>query len=135
MPLGMVNCYLLQIENRPCGCSKQWLVKVSLIKCTVDIVSIGNIIMQCFLFRRDPKSLVKPKKEEESNDEYNEKLKKVTPTVSRHLILIRHGQYEMKPDSDKNRVLTALGIFSYGSTCHCNAVKGVCGRTREFIHN
>ena len=74
-----------------------------------SLLLLINII---FLFcRRDPKYLVKPQKEGESNDDYNEKLKKVTPTATRHLILIRHGQYEMKPSEDKNRVLTALGKF------------------------
>ena len=84
-------------------------------------------LKQCSSFvsyRRDPKSLVKPPKNQEkegkngagSKDEYNEKLKKATPKATRHLILIRHGQYEMDPESDKNRVLTALGNNSFFTT-------------------
>ncbi len=64
-------------------------------------------------YRRDPKSLVKPPKNKPENyeqtDDYKEKVKEKTPTASRHLILIRHGQYDMEPDSDKGRILTALG--------------------------
>ena len=45
----------------------------------------------------------------ESKDEYNERLKKATPTATRHLYLIRHGQYNMSADSDDGRGLTLLG--------------------------
>ena len=62
-------------------------------------------------YRREPKCLVKPQKSDESNDDYNERLKKAKSTASRNLILIRHGQYEMGPSDDKNRVLTLLGKY------------------------
>ncbi len=69
--------------------------------------------LHCFFSRRDPKSLVKPPRNKSENfeqtDDCKEELKKKTPTASRHLILIRHGQYDMDPDSDKGRILTALG--------------------------
>ena len=64
--------------------------------------------------RRDPKSLVKPKKRSEipeaSNPEYADEIKKLTPKASRHLYLIRHGQYNMKADDDTGRDLTKLGM-------------------------
>ena len=31
------------------------------------------------------------------------------PTATRHLILVRHGQYMMESDDDKDRVLTEIG--------------------------
>ena len=40
------------------------------------------------------------------------------PTARRHLLLIRHGQYNMDADSDLGRKLTELGR-SYGSISSC----------------
>jgi hypothetical protein len=63
--------------------------------------------------RRDPKSLVKPLKKTEVPDaslpEYADAIKKHTPTASRHLYLIRHGQYNLKAEQDSGRDLTQLG--------------------------
>ena len=69
--------------------------------------------MYTYTFRREPKALVKPPKREteESNEEYAEELKKKTPKATRHLILIRHGQYVDTADTDEGRILTALGIL------------------------
>lgn len=69
-----------------------------------------NII--CFSYSREPSSLVKPLKasatpEEENN--YNEKLEAVKPKAVRHLILIRHGQYNLDGITDADRYLTELG--------------------------
>ncbi|KAL4223547.1 hypothetical protein ACF0H5_017018 [Mactra antiquata] len=61
--------------------------------------------------RREPSSLVKPLKESATDEEklkHEEDLKKV-PTASRHLILIRHGQYHDKEKLDIDRKLTVLG--------------------------
>ncbi|XP_076369479.1 phosphoglycerate mutase 5 isoform X1 [Tachypleus tridentatus] len=60
--------------------------------------------------RRDPHSLVKPPKNGDplEQNRYNVQLVKATPKASRHLILIRHGQYIMAND-DCNRKLTELG--------------------------
>lgn len=61
---------------------------------------------------RDPFSLVKPlKKHHDLNEEnvFNEKLEKVKPKAIRHLILIRHGQYNMEGASDAQRILTEIG--------------------------
>lgn len=49
---------------------------------------------------RDPKALVKPLKGQSEpspaeENKLNEKLEKVKPTAIRHLILIRHGQYNL----------------------------------------
>ena len=61
--------------------------------------------------KRDPQSLVKPLKPNNSEEEleaYQEKIQAATPTARRTYILVRHGQYEMK-DNDEGRILTPLG--------------------------
>ena len=61
---------------------------------------------------RDPKSLVKPLKDESKPDAqnlYNEALEAKKPKANRHLILIRHGQYNIDGLTDSNRYLTELG--------------------------
>lgn len=59
--------------------------------------------------RRDPASLVPPSKSRIDNDEKSEKLsKQVRPTATRHLLLIRHGQYNLGGASDEEKTLTQL---------------------------
>ncbi|CAL1537359.1 unnamed protein product [Lymnaea stagnalis] len=61
--------------------------------------------------RREPASLLPPPKgnsDEELND-YNRQLKNNTPVASRHLLLIRHGQYFDNATNDKDRFLTSIG--------------------------
>lgn len=67
-----------------------------------------------FLFwnSREPTSLVKPLKAKatpEEENKYNERLEAVKPTAVRHLILIRHGQYNLDGVTDSDRFLTELG--------------------------
>uniref|UniRef100_A0A0B6ZG88 Serine/threonine-protein phosphatase PGAM5, mitochondrial n=1 Tax=Arion vulgaris TaxID=1028688 RepID=A0A0B6ZG88_9EUPU len=60
--------------------------------------------------RRDPHSLVPPPKGSGDGDsDYNKQLKAHTPTASRHILLIRHGQYFDNAAIDKERFLTSLG--------------------------
>ncbi|KAL3244283.1 hypothetical protein MRX96_018905 [Rhipicephalus microplus] len=40
---------------------------------------------------------------------YNEELQKAKPTATRYLYIIRHGQYNMRGESDKDFTLTELG--------------------------
>ena len=65
------------------------------------------------LSRRDPESLVCPLdgtdhslSELESRHSMVEALK---PTVTRKLVLVRHGQYNTEGEEDKERYLTDLG--------------------------
>ena len=63
-------------------------------------------------FRRDPQFRVKPPKEtanDADRENYNNKVKEATPTASRHLLFIRHGQYNLEGTKDAERYLTALG--------------------------
>lgn len=55
--------------------------------------------------------MVNPKKVSKGDDNYESKLEEQTPTATRHLILIRHGQYNTNGDTDKERILTELGIL------------------------
>lgn len=61
--------------------------------------------------RRDPECCVKPPKGRsvEEQNKYNEALQQARPTATRHLYLIRHGQYVLKGDTDRELVLTELG--------------------------
>lgn len=61
--------------------------------------------------RREPFALINPKKIENVLDEneYNEKLEAVTPKAFRHIILIRHGQYNLGGSTDEERILTDKG--------------------------
>jgi serine/threonine-protein phosphatase PGAM5 len=61
---------------------------------------------------RDPKSMLKPIKDDAPPDAqnlYNEALEMKKPKATRHLILIRHGQYNMEGNTDAERYLTELG--------------------------
>lgn len=61
---------------------------------------------------RDPSSLIKPirsKATPEQENQYNERLEAVKPTAVRHLILIRHGQYNLDGETDGDRFLTEVG--------------------------
>jgi serine/threonine-protein phosphatase PGAM5 len=61
---------------------------------------------------RAPTSLVKPLKDgasPEKENEHNQQLEKNTGKALRHIILIRHGQYNLKGLQDKDRYLTDLG--------------------------
>ncbi|XP_058130150.1 serine/threonine-protein phosphatase Pgam5, mitochondrial [Anopheles ziemanni] len=61
---------------------------------------------------RDPKSLVKPLKkvdDPEAQNAYNKAVELVKGRATRHLILVRHGQYNLDGATDAERTLTALG--------------------------
>ncbi|XP_045611943.1 serine/threonine-protein phosphatase PGAM5, mitochondrial isoform X2 [Procambarus clarkii] len=63
--------------------------------------------------RREPQSLVKPHNlKHDANNNVNdieERFEKVRATASRHLIFIRHGQYNLDGATDSERYLTQLG--------------------------
>ncbi|ODN02622.1 Serine/threonine-protein phosphatase PGAM5, mitochondrial [Orchesella cincta] len=69
--------------------------------------------------KREPYSLLKPPKRSKSSgdpgsgssgdEDIMEKLEKKRAKAIRHIVLIRHGQYNMKGTNDKERYLTALG--------------------------
>ncbi|XP_008548399.1 serine/threonine-protein phosphatase PGAM5, mitochondrial [Microplitis demolitor] len=67
---------------------------------------------------RDPKSLIKPRKLESITDdnEYNAEIEAHTPRTTRHLLLIRHGQYNLNGSTDAERTLTELGRNQAAST-------------------
>lgn len=68
---------------------------------------------------REPPSLVKPLKGTATatqENEYNAKLEAAKPTAVRHLILIRHGQYNLKGATDADRYLTEVGRLQAGYT-------------------
>ena len=66
----------------------------------------------CCYYSREPSSIVKPLKANASVEEqnkYNEKLQKAKPKAVRHLILVRHGQYNTSGVNDQQRYLTEMG--------------------------
>lgn len=72
----------------------------------------------CFMSRREPYSLLKPPKKTkkdaelpvEDEDKVVEQLEKKKSRVIRHIIMIRHGQYNLKGSCDDERSLSPLGI-------------------------
>lgn len=61
---------------------------------------------------RSPTSIIKPLTHNHSPSQenvHNEKLEKHKPKAIRHLLLIRHGQYNLDGATDKERILTELG--------------------------
>lgn len=62
--------------------------------------------------RQEPKSLVKPVDPNNSKlqNEYNEKIENKKSRATRHIFLIRHGQYNLKGETDEERTLTELGM-------------------------
>lgn len=66
----------------------------------------------CKFSRREPKSLVKPPvdpKDYKSQNKYNQKIKDKTSNATRNIYLIRHGQYDLKGETDIEKKLTELG--------------------------
>ena len=62
--------------------------------------------------KRDPSNLINPsklQKLENDSDQSIQLLNEYTPCASRHLIFIRHGQYNNQHKDDKKRTLTQLG--------------------------
>lgn len=56
--------------------------------------------------------MIKPAKNEDDvleQNRVNEEKEKLKPTAYRHLLLIRHGQYEITAKNDEDRKLTSLG--------------------------
>lgn len=60
--------------------------------------------------RREPAHLVKPSDGGEDDVRFKRELEEKKPTATRHLFLIRHGQYNMAGKQDIERVLTEKGI-------------------------
>ena len=62
--------------------------------------------------KRDPASIVPPSKStlqtEEEIKKQNQQPSLARPTATRHLLLIRHGQYNLKGVTDEERMLTPL---------------------------
>ncbi|XP_077996034.1 serine/threonine-protein phosphatase PGAM5, mitochondrial-like isoform X2 [Glandiceps talaboti] len=69
--------------------------------------------------KRDPGSLVKPVTkvtELDTGETHKEKLENAKSTATRHLFLIRHGQYDMSSHIDEDRKLTELGKLQADKT-------------------
>lgn len=62
--------------------------------------------------KRDPASLIPPPRSpimtEDELKKHNQNMSKVKPTATRHLLLIRHGQYNLKGATDADRTLTPM---------------------------
>lgn len=59
--------------------------------------------------KRDPSSLVNGKRKESAGDSGSPDVENSKPKATRYICLIRHSQYNLKGDGDKERILTALG--------------------------
>jgi len=65
--------------------------------------------------------LTKSKKKHPSTnkDASDDSVVQKKPTASRHLLLVRHGQYNVDGETDNKRTLTPLGWFCYGVKLPC----------------
>ena len=61
------------------------------------------------MFRRNPASILESKGISEEDKGYQNELEKLIPKSTRHIFLIRHGQYNLDGATDKDRYLTPLG--------------------------
>ncbi|CAL4129168.1 unnamed protein product, partial [Meganyctiphanes norvegica] len=99
-----------------------WVIGQKIDKISVFLVwKIANLNQLQDWDKREPTSLLKPlnknKRDLNNNSENtansvthdHERLDKVKPTASRHLIFIRHGQYNLEGAADADRYLTLLG--------------------------
>ncbi|XP_051981792.1 serine/threonine-protein phosphatase PGAM5, mitochondrial isoform X1 [Xyrauchen texanus] len=59
--------------------------------------------------RRDPSSMVNGKRKESAGDNGSPDTENNIPKATRHIFLIRHCQYNLNGNGDKERVLTPLG--------------------------
>ncbi|XP_026104271.1 serine/threonine-protein phosphatase PGAM5, mitochondrial isoform X2 [Carassius auratus] len=59
--------------------------------------------------KRDPSSMVNGKRKECAGDNGSPDVENNKPKATRHIFLIRHSQYNLKGDGDKERILTPLG--------------------------
>lgn len=62
-----------------------------------------------FCHRRDPSHMVSPSKGGEDDIRHRRDLEIVEPKAVRHLLLIRHGQYNLDGATDKEMILTTKG--------------------------
>lgn len=79
---------------------------------TPDILFQPSVKWNCNWDKREVASLIKPCKDEDDSsdqDKIKEQKDKLFPTATRHIFLIRHGQYEDWKNDDKDRKLTPLG--------------------------
>lgn len=60
--------------------------------------------------RREPSFMVKPPEGGDDNERFKREVDEKRPTATRHLFLVRHGQYNMAGKCDAERVLTETGI-------------------------
>lgn len=75
--------------------------------------------------KRDPSSLVNGKRKESAGDSGSPDAENSKPKATRHIFLIRHSQYNLKGDGDKERILTALGREQAEYTGHRLAALGL----------
>ncbi|KAJ8285998.1 hypothetical protein GJAV_G00033340 [Gymnothorax javanicus] len=59
--------------------------------------------------KRDPSCLVNTKKKESASDDPNPESENSKPKATRNIFLIRHSQYNLNGNGDKEKILTPLG--------------------------
>lgn len=59
--------------------------------------------------RRDPSSMLSPRRKERIGEENGAEVENNKPRATRHIFLIRHSQYNLNGNGDKERTLTPLG--------------------------
>ncbi|KAM9446931.1 serine/threonine-protein phosphatase PGAM5, mitochondrial isoform 2-T2 [Clarias gariepinus] len=66
--------------------------------------------------KRDPSSMTNPRRRVSVGEENSSEVENIKPTATRHILLIRHAQYLLNGNGDKERRLTELGREQAGMT-------------------
>lgn len=78
----------------------------------LKLLSNPKITVFLTLFRRDPSALTNGKKKESASEDPSSEQDNGKPKATRNILLIRHSQYNLSGSSDKERILTPLGLVS-----------------------
>ena len=62
-------------------------------------------------YRRDPSAFTNGKKKEKATEDLTSEPDNGKPKATRNILLIRHSQYNLSGNGDKERILTPLGYF------------------------
>lgn len=78
----------------------------------------SSLTLPVIVSRRDPSALINGKKKDSVTEEPSSEQDGCKPKATRNILLIRHSQYNLSGNNDKERILTPLGCFSLSISLH-----------------
>lgn len=79
---------------------------------TVETDLTSSLTSPVIVSRRDPSALINGKKKDSVTEDPSSEQDGCKPKATRNILLIRHSQYNLSGNNDKERILTPLGCFS-----------------------